>query len=101
MSNHQFETLIGLLGSSESRVLASGPVSAPEAQGMNASRKREFPWLSQIFRVIKAHPFKVRRRVNGLHLDPGLENHFLDGILFVFIVCGDTHGNPLSFVIHH
>ena len=101
MSNHQLEALIGLLGRPEPRVLSSGPVSAPKSLGMNAPRKREFSRLSQILGVIKAHPLKVCWRVNRLHLDSGLENHFLDGIFFIFDVCRDTHGIPLSFVIDH
>ena len=84
VGNHQLEPLVGLLGSSESRVLSRGPVPAPKSQGMNAAREREFPGLPQVLGVVKADPLKILGRVHRLHLDPGLENHFLDGILFIF-----------------
>ncbi len=64
---------------------------------MNPSRKGVLTGIRRVLLVVEAHLLKVFRCVNRLDMDTRLQNHFLDLVLLILDVFGNTHAAPPNY----
>ncbi len=59
MRDEELESLVGLLGRAESRVLSRGPRAGPVAFRVNAPRERVLAGIGEVLLVVEANGFQI------------------------------------------